>query len=179
MRPCVLFRVSQHFSRQTNHICQKHNVAATKISPEVTKRRNPIRSDRIPHKQDNNPDVFGTLSSRETRYSQKFDSLIYQGQSVDEGDKLEEKYLSFQPADRKSVEQFEKEIEQLLAEKRLKDALQLLEVTLKEDRVKPSRGMYSMLIGACGRTGYTKKAFSLFNQVIHHLTYLITDVLVG
>ena len=36
---------------------------------------------------------------------------------------------------------------------------------LKEDRVKPNRYVFTVLIGVLGRVGYTKKAFQLFNRV--------------
>lgn len=57
------------------------------------------------------------------------------------------------------------EIWTLVKSNRLKEALKLFEVERKADKVQPLRGMYSHLIGACGRAGYTKKAFTLYNDM--------------
>lgn len=48
----------------------------------------------------------------------------------------------------------------------LSNAIDVLETRmLKEDKVKPDRYIYNLLISGCARYGYTKKAFSLFNDV--------------
>ena len=156
------------FIRQSNHICQKHyaNSVSALNPPLIPKSHRQNEKKQTQHNaafEKDDPDVFGTLASRKGHFTVQPEPLVEQ--FVDEGDMLEEKYLSFQPKDRKSVETCEKEIDQLLKERRLKDALHLLEVTMKEDKIKPSREIYSMLLGACGRAGYTKKAFSLYNQV--------------
>jgi len=53
------------------------------------------------------------------------------------------------------------------------DAIDVLETRmLKQDRVKPENYIYNLIIGECGRLGYTKKAFQLYNQVCLILMHL-------
>lgn len=105
------------------------------------------------------PDTFGTLSRRLNR-----DKVVLE----DEGDVQEEKYVKNTPlpSQQLTTMQYADIIKQYLGHKRLKEAINVLEIRmLKEDRVKPENYIYNILIGACADVGYTKKAFSLYNNM--------------
>ncbi|XP_072168356.1 pentatricopeptide repeat-containing protein 1, mitochondrial-like [Diadema setosum] len=58
------------------------------------------------------------------------------------------------------------QMKKLVREGKLPEAIEMLEVTmLKEAKVFPTEFNYNVLIGACGRAGYTDKAFKLFNRM--------------
>ena len=48
---------------------------------------------------------------------------------------------------------------------------------LEEDRVKPNTFIFTNLLTALGRVGYTKKAFQLYNKV-RNLTHILYTALI-
>ncbi|RZC38132.1 PPR 2 domain containing protein [Asbolus verrucosus] len=101
----------------------------------------------------NDPDVFGDSIEKD----------IY-----DEKDLEEEKYFQNQPSPSQKlrIKQYADIIKAFIRKRQIKEAIDVLEVKmLQEDRVKPENYIFNLLVGACGRVGYTKKAFSLYNQM--------------
>ncbi|XP_041987559.1 pentatricopeptide repeat-containing protein 1, mitochondrial [Aricia agestis] len=104
------------------------------------------------------PDTFGTLSKK----------VVEHNFEEDEDDIKEEKFLQDLPlqSQKLTIKQYADLIKQYVKLKRLKEAIDILEVRmLKEDRVKPDNYIYNILIGACAELGYTKKAFKLYNDM--------------
>lgn len=85
----------------------------------------------------------------------------------DEGDAAEETHFENIPFRRNqlSLKQYATLIKQHIRYKRLKEAIDILEVRMKEDRVKPDNYIYDLLIVECGRMGFDKKAFQLYNRM--------------
>lgn len=108
-------------------------------------------------KQD--PDTFGTLSP-----------MVPSPEVPDEGDVKEEHFLQNLPArsQKLSTKEYADLIKGHLKNQRIKEAIDVLEVRMKEDRVKPVNYLFNLLIGGCARVGYSKKAFQLYNKMKQH-----------
>lgn len=101
----------------------------------------------------NDPDIFGNAHEEEV---------------IDEGDVAEERYFTEQPdrSQRLRTKQYADIIKKMIRERRIKEAIDFVEIKMiKEDRVKPEAYIFNLLLGACGRVGYTKKAFMLYNNM--------------
>ncbi|XP_055913654.1 pentatricopeptide repeat-containing protein 1, mitochondrial [Eupeodes corollae] len=100
------------------------------------------------------PDVFGDAVIDDT--------------PPDPGDVQEDEYIQnpTRRTKKADIKKYAKEIKEHLNNKRLKEAIDVLEVKmLKEDRAKPNSYIYNLLISGCAKAGYTKKAFQLFNKM--------------
>ncbi|XP_052845835.1 LOW QUALITY PROTEIN: pentatricopeptide repeat-containing protein 1, mitochondrial [Drosophila gunungcola] len=99
------------------------------------------------------PDTFGGANINETQ---------------DPGDLEEEEFIS-NPTRRskklKAVE-YARHIKDHLKANRLNEAIAVLEQRmLREDRVKPDKYIYNLLISGCAKAGYTRKAFALYTKM--------------
>jgi pentatricopeptide repeat domain-containing protein 1 len=136
---------------------------------------------------ESDPDTFGDLKHNKDTPIEAIEG--------DEDDKEEEVYLEHAPtaAQKLSTKQYATIIKDFITRKKVflcedrhlkantlkicsiiltqillqvADAIDVLETRmLKQDRVKPENFIYNLIIGECGRLGYTKKAFQLYNQV--------------
>uniref|UniRef100_A0A182SG24 PROP1-like PPR domain-containing protein n=1 Tax=Anopheles maculatus TaxID=74869 RepID=A0A182SG24_9DIPT len=105
------------------------------------------------------PDHFGTLSPQ-----------VDEPETPDEGDLKEEDYLQNVPTrgQQLSVRQYADMIKDHIKNNRIREALDVVEVRMKRDRVKPVNYHFNLLIGGCARVGYSKKAFQLYNKMKQH-----------
>ncbi|XP_017773300.1 PREDICTED: pentatricopeptide repeat-containing protein 1, mitochondrial [Nicrophorus vespilloides] len=145
------FAVSRQF-HTTKFLTEKSEVIAPTLSKQINKHDVLSENEFLVHMK-NDPDTFG---------QQIVDEII------DEDDAKEEKYLQ-EVGDRSkqlSTKQYADMIKSFIRKRKIKEAIDVVEVKmLKEDRVKPENYLYNLLLGACGRVGYTKKAFSLYNNM--------------
>lgn len=105
---------------------------------------------------DHDADTFGSLA--EGCYPSRTGAELLPEEEDDEP-------AVFEQLDRAKVWEYEKEIKDLVREKRIKDALNRFFEIQKVYGVKPTHSMFTMLIGGCGRVGYTKMAFKLFKMM--------------
>ncbi|CAH1282584.1 unnamed protein product [Diabrotica balteata] len=121
--------------------------------PELTENKPSNSEHNFLVKLKSDPDTFGT--------QQQEDTLV-------EDDVKEEKYFTEKPlrSQKLSTKRYADIIKDLINKRKIKEAIDVVEVRmLKEDRVKPENYIYNLLLGACGRVGYTKKAFMLYNDM--------------
>ncbi|KAK4320608.1 hypothetical protein Pmani_008544 [Petrolisthes manimaculis] len=102
------------------------------------------------------PEKFGTLSPIR---------VDFENVEGDEGDKAAEAFEEARLRRKHSPVYYGNQMKKLCKEKKLNEALHILEVEMPEVRAKPNEYCYNVLINACGKVGYTKKAFQLYNQL--------------
>ncbi|KAH8270363.1 hypothetical protein KR018_008719 [Drosophila ironensis] len=132
------------------------------LQEEPTEQPKPRKTFREPKKKQpekvrdfGDPDTFG-------------DARINENQPEDSGDAEEEAFISRPTRRSKQLQavEYARQIKDHLKANRLNEAIAVLERRmLREDRVKPDKYIYNLLISGCAKAGYTRKAFALYTKM--------------
>ncbi|XP_070502851.1 pentatricopeptide repeat-containing protein 1, mitochondrial isoform X1 [Chironomus tepperi] len=103
-------------------------------------------------------DSFGSLTPNVNAADDEF---------LDDGDIKEETFIKHpkSKSDQKTTKHYADLIKDHLKHKRIKEAIDVLEVNIKEDGFRPMNYIFNLLIDGCARVGYSKKAFNLFTRM--------------
>ena len=106
---------------------------------------------------------FGSLAKKEQLQSTNAHSLAPAKWQLDveDDDKEQEHFAKVSDTRRPRVQDFEKKISRLLMEQDLLAALKVLDEEMKDELVHPSGAVFNLLIHACGKMGYARKANEL------------------
>lgn len=148
-------RICQSYKHKFESGAQKRD---SKLRRDLNKNTDPIHDhpqNEIPLFGYDDPEKFGSFNRQLPE------------PEPDEGDiAIEEHYANIPlRRDQLSQKQYADMVKRFIRDRRMKEAIDVLEVRMKEDRVKPDYYIYELLIMECGRCGYTKKAFKLYNQM--------------
>lgn len=160
VHPILIQQNAANFSLSGPVTTKKTEPFKTAIKTNASKSSSPAvdnSSEQMYLQSLNDPDTFGS----------KHDDVYFE-ESVDAGDIAEEKFIE-NPVSKKqrlSTKQYADMIKEHLANNRIKEAIDVLEVRMiQEDRVKPENYIFNLLIGGCARVGFSKKAFNLFTRM--------------
>lgn len=156
--PKLLYKnSSQYIIKATYSIKAKESLLTSNThhdrGPEINEKLRKLTDKEFLVRLKTDPDSFGSQSEPEI---------------LDEGDIEEEKYFTHQPlpSQKLRTKKYADIIKALIRKRKIKEAIDVLEIRmLKQDRVKPEAYIYNLILGACGRVGYTKKAFMLYNDM--------------
>lgn len=152
----VPHQITQNYTRfnAINHI--QHARFATKIKKPQKQHEEDSELKEVIQTLD--CDTFGTLSPNEDKADWDF---------TDPGDIEEEKIIKNPPAKDQELsrKQYADEIKEHLRYKRIKEAIDVMEVKMKEHGHRPVAYIYNLLIDGCAQVGYTQKAFQLFTRM--------------